>query len=331
MFTKNDLKFKSVFVLNCTEHNKTLRVKNGEFFLEQDNEPLSKFPFQKILAIIIIGDSTLTTPFIDKCSYYGIPLISTKSNLRPTFVYAPMSEGNYLVRQNQFILNQDNLFLPFAVKLVQNKISNTYSLISKLRGDNLARRELLNSISLELNKLNDIAQNTANLVDILTIEARVAKKYFSYFFKDFNWKKRLPRIKIDYINVILDIGYTLLFNFMECFARFFGFDIYIGVYHRLWFRRKSLICDFVEPFRCIIDKLVRKNLNLKVFSSDDFICKKNQFYLKYDKCKLYYSEFMSALVDYKIEIFAFILSFYRGVMTRDASKIEPFNYSGAKR
>ncbi len=29
------------------------------------------------------------------------------------------------------------------------------------------------------------------------------------------------------LNVTLDIGYSILFNFMECFIRMFGFDLYV--------------------------------------------------------------------------------------------------------
>ena len=50
-------------------------------------------------------------------------------------------------------------------------------------------------------------------------------------------------------------------------------DIYKGkegVYHRLWFKRKSLICDLMEPFRCIVDRTIRTAINRKQFSEKDF-------------------------------------------------------------
>ena len=77
-------------------------------------------------------------------------------------------------------------------------------------------------------------------------------------------------MKSDVMNVTLDIGYSILFNFMESFIRMFGFDLYVGVYHRLWFKRKSLVCDLMEPFRCIIDHAVLLAFNRKQFSEKDF-------------------------------------------------------------
>ena len=82
-------------------------------------------------------------------------------------------------------------------------------------------------------------------------------------FEGLNWKGRKPRIKFDYINSSLDIGYTVLFTFIEVIANSFGFDIYVGVLHKQFYMRKSLICDFVEPFRTIIDEQVKKSINLK--------------------------------------------------------------------
>ena len=109
------------------------------------------------------------------------------------------------------------------------------------------------------------------------IEGAVAKSFFSAYFANYNWKGRHPRVKSDVLNVALDIGYTILFNFMECFVRMFGFDIYIGVYHRVWYKRKSLICDLIEPFRCIIDHATLLAFNRKQFSEKDFILLKNEY------------------------------------------------------
>ena len=100
--------------------------------------------------------------------------------------------------------------------------------------------------------------NTKRIVDNL-----VAKTYFSAYYQNQNWKGRHPRMKSDVLNVTLDIGYSILFNFMESFIRMFGFDLYVGVYHRLWFKRKSLVCDLMEPFRCIIDHATLLAFNRK--------------------------------------------------------------------
>lgn len=60
---------------------------------------LTKFPFQKLLALFIIGHITVTTPLIDKCKKYGVALVVMKPNLRPVFFWANSAEANYLLRK----------------------------------------------------------------------------------------------------------------------------------------------------------------------------------------------------------------------------------------
>ena len=146
------------------------------------------------------------------------------------------------------------------------------------------------------------------------LEGYVSKAFFAAYYQDLGWNSRRPRAKCDAINTTLDIGYTILFNYIECFVRMFGFDLYVGVYHRLWFKRKSLICDLVEPFRCIIDHAVRNAFNRKQFTPKDFIIQKGEYILRKEKNADYTKLFFDALIPYKNEVFMFIRSYYRCFM-----------------
>ena len=149
---------------------------------------------------------------------------------------------------------------------------------------------------------------------LMGLEGTVAKTYFSAYYQNQDWKGRHPRMKSDVLNVTLDIGYSILFNFMESFIRMFGFDLYVGVYHRLWFKRKSLVCDLMEPFRCIIDHAVLLAFNRKQFSEKDFTQIKQEYHLKYEKCADYYKVFYDELIARKMDIFKFVQQYYRCFM-----------------
>ena len=140
-----------------------------------------------------------------------------------------------------------------------------------------------------------------------------------------NWKARRPRVKCDSINAALDIGYTILFNYVECFIRMFGFDPYVGIYHRLWFKRKSLVCDLMEPFRCLIDRTVRTAFHRKQFSDKDFEVIKGEYKLKLKKNSDYCKVFFDALVPLKMETFKYVQSYYRCFMReKDAADYPKF-------
>ena len=146
------------------------------------------------------------------------------------------------------------------------------------------------------------------------LEGRVAKAFFGAYFELLDWKARCPRAKTDPINVTLDIGYTILFNYIEAFVRLFGFDPYMGVYHRLWFKRKSLICDLMEPFRCLIDQQVRKAFNTKQCKAEDFDLIKNEYVLKREKNSDYTKMFYDVLIEQKAEVFRYVRDYYRCFM-----------------
>lgn len=310
MFTHKDIEYKSIFVVNCLD-KKHLRVKSGELLLEDSTtgKTLTKFPFQKVLALFIIGHITITSPLIEKCRQNGIFVCVMKGNLRPVFTFGVESEANFLLREKQF--SHDANDLRIACQLAKNKISNQVKLLRNTRRSDLITKEAIETCE----QVNEIINPRISLTEMMGYEGAAAKEFFQAYFKDYQWHQRQPRIKCDYINVILDIGYTILFNFIETFLRLFGFDLYIGVYHRNWFKRKSLVCDIVEPFRCIIDQQVRKSLNLKQFCDDDFRLNKNEYYLKHEKCSDYYNLFFQSLVNHKKDIFSYIQQYYRAFMS----------------
>ena len=149
---------------------------------------------------------------------------------------------------------------------------------------------------------------------MLAIEGNAAKIYFARIFSVVKWKGRKPRIKFDYINSLLDIGYTLLFNFIDAILQVYGFDTYQGVLHTNFYMRKSLVCDLMEPFRVIIDWKIRKAIRLGQFKEEDFVKVGEQWQLEYKKSSQYSGIFMEELLEYKEEIFFYVRSYYRCFM-----------------
>lgn len=265
-------------------------------------------PFQKILALFIVGHIRITTPLIDKCKKFNVALIVVNQSFRPVFYWANAAEANYLLRQKQYAFPKDDISI--AKFLVANKITNQIETLKKTRKTDLATKEAVDLCMDCVGKL----LTTDEYESLMGIEGLASKNFFEAYYKDLNWQSRKPRAKCDALNATLDIGYTILFNYIECFVRMFGFDPYIGVYHRLWFKRKSLICDLMEPFRCIIDRAVRTAYNRKQFSEQDFDVVKGEYRLKIKKNSDYCRVFYDALIPYKTEAFKFVQSYYRCFM-----------------
>lgn len=321
MFTHKDIECRTIFIVNCV-NDRILRVKSGELLLEEKQEDkvktLTKIPFQKVLAIFVIGHITITTPLIDKCKSYNVALIVLKPSLRPVFYWSNSAEANFLVRKRQYSTVDGDLSAAYA--LVKNKISNQLSLLINTRRKDLKTEKAIEQCRASLDSLLDVDSRQ----QLLGIEGVSAKLFFDAFFQDFEWQGRLPRTRKDYINACMDIGYSILFNFVECYLRMFGFDLYVGVYHTQWYKRKSLVCDLVEPFRCIIDRAIRSGLNRRQISEKDFEYRSHEYRLKSEKCRDYYHFFFDALIPYKMEIFKYIQAYYRCFMGRKNEVDYPF-------
>lgn len=318
MFTHKDIAYKSVFVINCIE-NKALRVESGALLLEntEEKKTLTKLPFQKILALFVIGHITITTALIDKCTKYGIPLVVMKPNFRPVFFFSITAEANFLLRQKQFELKKEDIKIPKI--LVKNKIKNQLCLLEKTR----LKNDTIQKAKQQCQTAIALVEEALDYNTVMGLEGSVSKTYFAAYFEVIGYTNRCPRVKSDPLNVTLDIGYTILFNYIESFVRLFGFDPYVGVYHRLWFKRKSLICDLMEPFRCLIDWQVRKAFNTKQCKKNDFILIKNEYVLKHEMNSAYTKMFYDVLIEQKTEVFKYMRDYYRCFMQNKDSDFYP--------
>lgn len=315
MFTHKDIEQRTIFVINCI-HERGLRVANGELLLEEEIEnsdkskTLTKLPFQKILALFVIGHIRITTPLIEKCQKFGVALVVMKPSLRPVFFWANAAEANFLLHQRQYAFDKEDISI--ARIIVENKIENQLKALCDTR-----RKDALTTESRDtLTACKDAVPDTTDYNALMGIEGLAAKVYFAAFYQDFDWHQRRPRTKCDTLNATMDIGYTLLFNFVECYLRMFGFDLYVGIYHRMWFKRKSLVCDIMEPFRPIIDKAIRTAWNRQQFSEKDFLLQKGEYRLKFEKNGEYCKVFFNALMPYKVELFKYVQQYYRCFMGR---------------
>ena len=321
MFTHKDIEMRTIFVVNCIEHERGMRVSNGELLLEEfDGErkkTLTRMPFQKLLVLFIIGHITVTTPLIDKCRKFGVALVVMKPNLRPVFFWSCSAEANFLLRQRQFEYSKEDLSV--AKIIVCNKIMNQKSVLIKTRKKDENTTNAIAQCEAAMNVVNDIN----DYHQLMGLEGNVAKSFFAAYYQEFNWKGRHPRMKTDVLNVTLDIGYTVLFNFMESYLRLFGFDLYVGIYHRLWYQRKSLVCDLIEPFRCIIDHATLLAFHRKQFSEKDFILLKQEYRLKNNRSFEYYKVFYDALINHKTDFFKYVQQYYRCFMGCKSTKTYP--------
>ena len=215
--------------------------------------------------------------------------------------------GNTVLHDKQYHYSG----LEIAQQIITNKIYNQRNTLVKIRRKTEYIKE---GIELLYEYYAKLSSEKLNRESLLGYEGNASRVYFPRVFFNTEWTSRKPRIKFDYINSLLDIGYTILFNFVDCILNVFGFDVYKGVLHTDFYMRKSLVCDIVEPFRPLIDWKVRTGINLGQFKKEDFIFINNAWQLEYKKSAMYGNIFMEELLDNKETIFLYIRAYYRAFM-----------------
>jgi len=318
MISNKDFKEKQILFVNPEWNSSSyLKFRNDNIVFVKDGSIANRLSIYKVFAVFIIGDMALSTPFIRKAKEYGVSIFFMKNNMETYSSINAKAEGHYLLREKQYLMPEDDEFL-MAKKLIKNKILNQKKLIdNKNKKTGLSLPEFIDSVD---KKIDECVDNK----ELLGIEGNFSRLFFHNYFKEIEWRRRAPRTREDIPNFLLDIGYTFLFNFIDSILRLHGFDTFKGFYHKLFFQRKSLACDIIEPFRSIIDKQLLKSFNLGQINEKDFIISNYSFELPFKKRDKYTSIFLEAIMNKKEEIFLYINQFYRSVMDNKKNEFPQF-------
>lgn len=315
MLTLPDFKEKHILFITAEYgRDNLLQLTNDNIRFLQNGELINQMSCHSVFAVFITGEMTVTTALLKKLVSYGISVFFLNQNLATKATMMAEAEGNFLLRQKQYTLTND---LVLAVNTVANKIDSQKVILEKYQ--KTYDIKVFNQAIKMLKKVKDHQQ-------LLGVEGNIGKEYFQSLFAEVGWRRRAPQTKEDITNLLLDIGYTYLFNYCDTLLRLFGFDTYKGYYHQLFFQRKSLVCDVMEPMRPVIDSQLLKSFHLGQIKEKDFVFKNGRFEFKegFKTSKIYSSIFLEAINDHKEKIYTYILNFYRYSMDSAKYKLPRF-------
>lgn len=314
MMSKADFVEKKVIIINMRAGEKASFSNENLIIKDKEDKTKLQCTCYRIIGLFIIGNFSVTNVLIMKARKYGFSVFLLSPSLRIMACIINGPEGNTRLHKKQYEYKS----LDLARHIVSNKIQTERNAIMKIRDRSDYCNKTVGLIDESIDKL----KGNLNYDQILSVEGRCAKSYFKCIFDDFDWIGRAPRSKADILNTTMDIGYSVLFNYVDMILCLYDFDEYVGVLHKEFYKRKSLVCDLMEPFRVIVDHQIVKSFNLNQFQPDDFEVFNNEYNLKWSANSRYYSVLVQAVLNYKEEIFTYIRDYYRAFM-RDKS-VEDF-------
>ena len=307
MMSTRDFECKQIaFVF--TSRGEKISFKNDNLIIcDENGKTKHQSTCYRLFLLFICGDYCITSGLLDRASKFGFNIVLMSPNLRITKIIPSKAEGNTLLRRKQYALEKTDI----AAHVISNKIHNQNFLLKQRRNKTDEEKDVIKKIK---SYEKEVLKPDLTVQEIMGIEGISAKLYFKTLFINHNWEARRPRVKQDIINCLLDVGYTILFNVINALLEMYGFDVYVGILHREFFHRKSLVCDIEEPFRPIIDAALLKALNLGQIDEKDFWKNQNQYILTWKNSAKYVEIFIKAIMEYKNEIFIYIQSYYRAFM-----------------
>ena len=307
MIERTDFEKKHIIFFVPESGDKMLFRNDNLLIKDKEGKVKSQVVCYRIFMIFVIGDTTITTGLLNRSDKFGFSMCFMKRGMKIYKFIGSRMEGNTVLRKRQYSHKGDEL----GQRLIWNKIRNQRKALALTRQHNEACRDALHKLDGYLVQLesDEFERNS-----LLGIEGSASRVYFPQMFSNVAWKGRKPRIKSDYVNAALDIGYTILFNIIDALVNVYGFDEYQGVLHTCFYMRKSLVCDLVEPFRPIVDFLTRKAINLGQIKAEDFIETNKKYVLEWKKTNTYSKIYLEEIMKYKNDIFLFIQGYYRAFM-----------------
>ena len=281
--------------LYITQENCTLHSSGNHLRLTKVGAELSTIPLVDLCSIVLFESIRVTAPALDLMLSNGVDLIYlTKwGKLKGRIMSAKGGGALLRLAQHSAFLNPERR-LDLSKSIVAAKIQNQTSIIQRYQYNNS-----VHEFDFHLKSLSELIiklESATTLEEIMGIEGISARYYweaFRYFLKSPVFKRREYRPSPDYVNALLNLGYSFLANEIGTCLLAHNFDIEIGFLHSIRHGRNSLVLDLMEEFRApFIDSWLLVLLNKKQIKEDHFHMENNAFRLTADGfkkfCTLYH-------------------------------------------
>lgn len=315
MISKPDFLKKQIIFVYPSEGDRISFSNDNIVIKDRDGKIKHQSTCYRLFVVFVVGDTSITTGLIQRAHKFGFTICLMNKSMKLYQVIGAHMEGNTLLHKKQYAYSG----IEIGKHLLLNKIDNQIEAIRKIRIKSDEAKERLKILNREKKAIG----GKRKIQELLGAEGVAARVYFKEIFSTAGWNGRKPRIKIDYINSTLDIGYTILFNFIEALLGIYDFDIYCGVLHTPYYMRKSLVCDLMEPMRYLVDLRVRKGINYGQIKEEDFKVKNRRVILEWKNSLRYTRMILESILERKEDIFLFIQKYYRSFMKGKAIEEYP--------
>ncbi len=233
----------------------------------RDDKVIYDLPWRSLQAVILFGHHQITTQAMHAAldSRTPIHLADAMGRYRGAVAAQHPAAGSRLWLQQSAAAEEPENALYIGRELVAARV-----------------RHMREHLRQRMHGWDDprLAQAIANagkaqsLNQLLGIEGSATRAYFEQLAEvippEFGFNGRNRRPPRDPFNVLLSLGYTLLYGYSDSILRAVGLSPWQGLYHQPRGTHAALASDLMEPFRHIIERTAATQLIRGALSAENF-------------------------------------------------------------
>jgi len=228
----------------------------------------------KIGEIQIRSGNSISAGALATCGFWNIDVLILTGRGHPVAILKSLYDDSHVkTRIGQYEATKNNKGSEIAKTIVLGKVKGQNEILKKY-GQNRIGYSVIK-------KIKELPENDIRFLrrKLLHLEGSVSKYYFGQIFKLFNESIR-PRCRkkfkaYDGLNNLFNLAYRILSSKVHIALIKAKLEPYLGFLHGIQFGRPSLVCDFIELYRYLIDGFLleyARNLKPKQFvlKTEDF-------------------------------------------------------------
>ncbi|WP_163515248.1 CRISPR-associated endonuclease Cas1 [Gelidibacter japonicus] len=235
----------------------------------------------KITSFVMSKGSALSTDAIALALKHNIDIVIVENNGHPMGRFWHSKLGSTTkIRKEQLKASLDGIGVTWIKAWLSQKLENQADFLQDLKKHRTKQHDFLDQkIESILTLRQNISQSNADNIKEVDEsfrgwEGSAGRHYFEALSKcmpdAFAFKGRSFRPAQDEFNAMLNYGYGILYSRIERALMLAGLDPFVGFMHRDDYNTKSLVFDFIEPYRIYADRFVFRLFTGKKINKSHF-------------------------------------------------------------
>ncbi len=232
------------------------------------------FASQKVKSILLSKGAAISTDAIILAMKNNIDIIVFEYDGTPVGRFWHSRPGSTSkIRKKQLEASLDERGVKWVKTWLTNKLENQIDFLKRLKKNRRVKSddiqqtiETIDELRKKIGLLNagEVSELEATLRGLEGTAGRLYFQTLSVLLSDrYRFKGRSFRPAEDPFNAFLNYAYGILYSRVEKTLTIAGLDPFVGFMHRDDYNTKSLVFDFIEPYRIIAEEVVFKLFSAK--------------------------------------------------------------------